>query len=43
MGYLFTEFVNKLETHILPLVEYLSSFGVVKNSRHIAAEVGLGY
>lgn len=44
MEYLFTEFVDKLEIHILPSVEHLSYFGVVKkNSGHILGKRDLGY
>lgn len=44
MEYLFTEFVDEIEIHILPSVEHLSSFGVVKKiSRHIPGNVNPGY
>lgn len=42
--YLLTELVYKLEIHILPSVEHLSSCGVVrKNSGHIPGAGDLGY
>lgn len=44
MECLFTEFVDKLEIHILPSVEHLSSFGTVrKNSGYIPGKGDLGY